>query len=238
MIYIIEHSQLMYNIRKLELNTMNIIILGPPGSGKGTQAEILSKQLAIPHISMGNILRKEVEANSELGQKVAKIMKDGNLVDDDTIMAITVKVLRDPECSNGFILDGVPRSLVQAEAIKDNDIRINHVIELACSDEDIITRITNRRVHPASGRVYNILSSPPKVANTDDVTGEDLIQREDDREETVRNRLDSYKQITSPLHDYYATIAKNDDVSYHKVDSNSTPSELAEHIEQLLNVQN
>lgn len=212
---------------------MKIIILGPPGSGKGTQAEILSKHLAIPHISTGDILRQEVKAGSELGQKVTQIMAAGDLVDDETIMAITIKALN--AASNGFILDGVPRSIGQADALHENGVKIEHVLELYCPDETIIERITNRWIHPASGRVYNLLSNPPQTPGKDDETGEPLIQRDDDQEETVRNRLTNYHSTTAPLLKYYQDLAAGTEyLSYHRIESNASPQELAEQITNLL----
>lgn len=214
---------------------MNIILLGPPGSGKGTQAEILSNDLGIAHISTGDILRREIEAQTELGQKVAATMQKGDLVDDDTILTLTIKTLNSPECAKGFILDGVPRSLAQAQGLNDNNIQIKHIIDLLCSDEEIITRITNRRVHPASGRVYNLVSNPPKVADKDDETGEDLVQRDDDREETVMKRLQNYNEITAPLKDYYKAVAQEDvAVKYHQIESNQQPQQVTEDIKRAL----
>ncbi|MBE8182339.1 MAG: nucleoside monophosphate kinase [Candidatus Portiera sp.] len=214
---------------------MNIILLGPPGSGKGTQAEILSNDLGIAHISTGNILRQEIEEQTDLGKLVARTMQAGDLVDDETILAVTIKTLKSPEYSKGFILDGVPRSLAQAQGLKNNNIEINHVIDMLCSDEEVIQRITNRRVHPASGRIYNTLSNPPRVTDKDDETGEDLVQRDDDKEETVRKRLQNYNEITSPLKDYYREMANNDPlIKYHQLDADKSPQSIAEYIKHLL----
>ncbi len=214
---------------------MKIILLGPPGSGKGTQAEILSADLGISHISTGNILRKEIEEQTELGKTVAQIMQQGGLVDDEVILTLTIKTILSPEYSKGFILDGVPRSIAQAQGLADNDIQIDHIIEIVCSDEETVQRITNRRVHPASGRVYNIISNPPQVPGKDNETGEDLVQRDDDQEEIVRTRLENYREITSPLKAYYSEIAAKDPaVKYHELASNKTPQQLAAEIKVLL----
>ena len=214
---------------------MNIIILGPPGSGKGTQAEIISNQLGIPHISTGDILRNEIEKATEIGQKVASIMKGGNLVDDETIISITIKALKSDKCAKGFILDGMPRSLAQAEALKANNIHIDNIIELVCEDDKIVERIASRRVHPGSGRVYNLIYNPPEKEDKDDLTGEDLVQREDDKEEVVRNRLQNYAKTTSPLLQFYKDMAERDsNISYNKLSSVQEASVLAQEIIELL----
>ena len=214
---------------------MRIILLGPPGCGKGTQAEIISKRFNIPQISTGNILREEVNNKSELGMKVAATMAKGDLVDDDTIISIIVKTLKSPECANGFILDGVPRSVPQADSLREHGIAVDHILEFKCSDEAIIERITNRRVHLASGRVYNTLFNPPKEENKDDVTGEELVQRADDNEETVRSRLDAYQKTTSPLIKYYQDLAKQDGgVAYHEIDAQADAGEITDKLLGLL----
>ena len=214
---------------------MNITFLGPPGSGKGTQAIILSKQLGIPHISTGDILRNEVEKNTDFGKKVSEIMKRGELISDDIIAEIISKKLQKDECAKGFILDGVPRSLGQAHALKDNGIQFNHILELYCEDEDIVNRLSNRRVHPASGRTYNLISNPPKTAGKDDITGEDLVQREDDLAETIYERLKNYKTITAPLCKYYQELAqKNDVVHYHRINGSLSPDDITVIIKGLI----
>ena len=214
---------------------MNIILLGPPGSGKGTQADVLSNDLGIAHISTGDILRRETEAQTELGKAVAATMQKGDLVDDETILTLTIKTLKSPETSKGFILDGVPRSLAQAEGLDKHNIEIHHIVDLLCSDEEIIKRITNRRVHPASGRVYNLASNPPKEPNKDDESGEDLVQRDDDKEATVLKRLQNYNEITSPLKDFYKKVAENDaTVKYHQIESNQAPQQVTQDIKRAL----
>lgn len=214
---------------------MNIILLGPPGSGKGTQAEILSSDLGIAHISTGNILRQEIEEQTDLGKAVAMTMQKGDLVDDEAILTLTIKTLKLPQYSKGFILDGVPRSVAQAQGLENHKISINHIIDLLCNDDEVVQRITNRRVHPASGRIYNLISNPPQVTDKDDETGEDLVQRDDDREETLRKRLQNYQEITAPLKNYYLQLAENDSsIKYHQLEANKSPQQIAQDIQRLL----
>lgn len=212
---------------------MRLIFLGAPGSGKGTQAKYITERYQIPQISTGDMLRAAVKAGTELGQRVKSIMDSGALVSDDIIIALVEERIAQPDCKNGFLLDGFPRTIVQADALKAANIDIDHVIELTVDDEELITRITGRRTHPASGRVYHTIYNPPKVENIDDVTGEPLIQRDDDKEETVRKRLEVYQQQTRPLIDYYSTWAQGGDAkapAYHRVAGSGEVDAIAQRI--------
>jgi adenylate kinase len=186
---------------------MRVILLGAPGAGKGTQAGFITKKFGIPQISTGDMLRAAVKAGTELGLKAKSVMDSGGLVSDDLIIALVKERIAQPDCANGFLFDGFPRTIPQAEAMQEAGVKIDNVIEIAVDDEDIVKRIAGRRVHPASGRVYHTEYSPPKVAGKDDETGEDLIQREDDREETVRHRLSVYHSQTKPLVEFYKKLS-------------------------------
>jgi len=186
---------------------MRIILLGAPGAGKGTQAGFITKKYNIPQISTGDMLRAAVKAESPLGLQVKNVMETGGLVSDDIIIALIKERILADDCANGFLFDGFPRTIPQAEALLEAGIEIDHVIEIAVEDEEIVSRIAGRRMHPASGRTYHIEHNPPKVAGKDDETGEDLIQREDDKEETVRHRLSVYHSQTKPLIAFYQDLA-------------------------------
>ncbi len=182
---------------------MRLMLLGGPGAGKGTQALRLTKHFNIPQISTGDMLRAAILAGSELGLSAKKIMDSGQLVSDDIIIGLVKERLQQDDCRNGFLLDGFPRTIPQAQALKDAEINIDYVIEIAVDDDVIVERISGRRIHPASGRVYHVHSHPPKNKDRDDETNEPLILRDDDREEIVRKRLDVYHEQTEPLVDYY-----------------------------------
>ncbi|MGM0953686.1 MAG: adenylate kinase [Pseudomonadota bacterium] len=182
---------------------MRIIMLGAPGAGKGTQAQFITERFAIPQISTGEMLRAAIKAGSALGKQVKEVMASGGLVSDDIIIALIEERIQQPDCKNGFLLDGFPRTIPQAEALKDNGIAIDYVVEIAVDDEEIVSRLSGRRVHEDSGRIYHLKYDPPKVEGKDDQTGEPLAQREDDREETVRKRLQVYHEQTAPLVDFY-----------------------------------
>lgn len=186
---------------------MRVILLGAPGAGKGTQAGFITKKFAIPQISTGDMLRAAVKAESPLGLKVKNVMATGGLVSDDIIIDLIKERIQADDCANGFLFDGFPRTIPQAEALRDAGVEIDHVIEIAVEDEEIVSRIAGRRMHPASGRTYHVEHNPPKVAGKDDETGEDLIQREDDKEETVRHRLSVYHSQTKPLVAFYQDLA-------------------------------
>ena len=186
---------------------MRLILLGAPGAGKGTQAQFICEKFAIPQISTGDMLRAAVKAGTDLGIADKKIMDSGGLVSDDIIIGLVKDRLTQPDCSKGYLFDGFPRTIPQAQAMKDAGVPIDYVLEIDVPFDAIIDRMSGRRVHPASGRTYHIKFNPPKVTGKDDVTGEDLIQRDDDKEETVRKRLQVYDDQTRPLVDYYSSWA-------------------------------
>jgi adenylate kinase len=183
---------------------MHIILLGGPGSGKGTQAQFITEKYRIPQISTGDMLRAAVREGSPLGVEAKKVMDAGGLVSDDIILGLIKERITHDDCANGFLLDGFPRTIVQAEGLKKMGVVIDTVIEIDVSDEQIVSRMAGRRVHMQSGRSYHVLFNPPKVDGVDDLTGDALIQRDDDKEETVRKRLAVYHEQTQPLVDYYA----------------------------------
>lgn len=182
---------------------MRVILLGAPGAGKGTQAKLVMEQLGIPQISTGDMLRAAVAAGTPLGLQVKDIMASGGLVSDDLIIALVKDRIAQPDCAKGFLFDGFPRTIPQAEAMMRENVQIDRVIEIDVPDEDIVARLSGRRVHEASGRVYHVEHNPPRTPGVDDVTGEPLIQRPDDTEETVRKRLQLYHEQTKPLVDFY-----------------------------------
>ena len=186
---------------------MRLILLGAPGAGKGTQAAFVCQKFAIPQISTGDMLRAAVKAGTELGLAAKKVMDSGGLVSDDIIIGLVKERITQPDCANGFLFDGFPRTIPQADAMKSAGVKLDLVLEIDVPDEAIIERMSGRRVHVASGRSYHLKFNPPKVAGKDDVTGEDLILRVDDAEETVRNRLAVYKSQTRPLVEYYSKWA-------------------------------
>ena len=187
---------------------MRIILLGAPGAGKGTQAQYITEKLGIPQISTGDMLRAAVKAGTPLGRQVAEVMNSGALVTDDIIIALVRERIAEPDCKNGFLLDGFPRTIPQAEAMVEAGINIDAVINIDVEDEEIVKRLSGRRVHPASGRVYHVSHQPPREPGKDDETGEPLVQRDDDREETVRKRLRVYHEQTSPLLGFYQKLEK------------------------------
>ncbi len=190
---------------------MNIILLGPPGAGKGTQATNVCEQYNIPQISTGDMLRAAVKAGTPLGLEAKKVMDAGGLVSDDIIIGLVKERIQEDDCKNGFLFDGFPRTIAQAEALKTDGVKIDYVVEIQVPDEDIISRMSGRRAHLASGRTYHIVYNPPKVEGIDDVTSEELVQRADDAEETVRSRLGVYHEQTQPLVNYYKAWMREDD---------------------------
>lgn len=190
---------------------MRLILLGPPGAGKGTQAAFIKEKFGIPQISTGDMLRAAVKAGTPLGVAAKKVMDAGGLVSDDLIIGLVKDRLTQPDCASGYLFDGFPRTIPQADAMKDAGVAIDYVLEIDVPDADIIERMSGRRVHVASGRTYHVRFNPPKVAGRDDATGEELIQRDDDREETVRKRLEVYHSQTRPLVDYYSGWAATGD---------------------------
>lgn len=188
---------------------MRLILLGAPGAGKGTQASFIKEKFGIPQISTGDMLRAAVKAGTPLGLAARKVMDSGGLVSDDIIIGLVKDRLREPDCAQGYLFDGFPRTVPQADAMKDADVAIDYVIEIDVPDSAIIERMSGRWVHPASGRTYHVKFNPPKVPGKDDLTGEDLIQREDDLEETVKKRLEVYHDQTEVLLNYYGDWAKS-----------------------------
>ncbi|MEQ3693809.1 MAG: adenylate kinase [Alcanivorax sp.] len=185
---------------------MRVILLGAPGAGKGTQAQFICEKFAIPQISTGDMLRAAVKAGSELGLKVKEIMETGGLVSDEIIIDLVKERIQQDDCANGFLFDGFPRTIPQAEAMLEAGVDIDYVIEIDVADDEIVKRLSGRRVHPGSGRIYHILFNQPKIEGKDDETGEDLIQRADDEEETVRKRLAIYHDQTAPLVSFYKKL--------------------------------
>jgi len=215
---------------------MRIILLGAPGAGKGTQAQFIKEALGIPQVSTGDMLRQAMAEGTELGLKAKKIMESGGLVPDDLMIALVEERLKKIDCKNGFLLDGFPRTLPQAEALT-KDVGIDCVIEIKVNHEEIIKRLSGRRVHPGSGRVYHHSFHPPKVEGLDDLTGEALIQRDDDKEETVRHRLNVYQTLTHPLVSYYKELSKNKGLKkYIEVDGMREVSEVKQEIFRALGV--
>jgi|SRR5688572_11686231 adenylate kinase len=190
---------------------MRLILLGPPGAGKGTQAAFICKKFSIPQISTGDMLRAAVKAGTPLGLAAKKVIDAGQLVSDDIIVALVKERLRQPDCARGYLFDGFPRTIPQAEAMKAAQVPIDAVLEIDVPDEEIVARMSGRRVHPPSGRTYHVRFNPPRHEGHDDVTGEPLVQREDDREETVKKRLEVYRAQTRPLVDYYRNWAATGD---------------------------
>ena len=188
---------------------MRIILLGPPGAGKGTQAQLICKRYNIPQISTGDMLRAAIREGTELGLKAKSVMESGGLVSDELIIGLVKERIAQPDCENGCIFDGFPRTIPQAEALETAGISIDHVIEIDVPDEEIVQRLSGRRQHPASGRIYHLIYNPPKVEGKDDETGEDLVQREDDKEETIRDRLATYHNQTEALVGFYQDLAKS-----------------------------
>ncbi len=188
---------------------MRLILLGPPGAGKGTQAAFITEKFGIPQISTGDMLRAAVKAQTPLGMEAKKIMDAGGLVSDDIIIGLVKDRLQQDDCRHGYLFDGFPRTIPQADALKHASIPLDFVVEIVVPEENIIERISGRRVHPASGRSYHITFHPPKTPDVDDITGDPLVQRDDDREETVRKRLAVYREQTRPLVDYYSDWARS-----------------------------
>ena len=186
---------------------MRAILLGAPGAGKGTQAQYITEKYGIPQISTGDMLRASVKAKTELGLQVEQVMASGGLVTDDIIIALVKERIQEPDCANGFLFDGFPRTIPQAQAMIDESVEIDVVLEIDVPDDEIVKRVGGRRVHLNSGRIYHVEFNPPKVEGKDDETGEDLIQRDDDKEGTVRNRLAVYHEQTEPLVNFYTELS-------------------------------
>ena len=213
---------------------MNLIILGPPGAGKGTQAAFIASEQNIPHISTGDMLREAIKNGTELGLKAKAVMDAGNLVSDELIIELVKERISQDDCKNGFIFDGFPRTIPQAEALQENNVDINGVIELVVADEEIIKRMSGRRIHLASGRTYHVDFNPPKKSGLDDETGEELIIRKDDEPETVKDRLKVYWTQTQPLIEYYSNFKNASDFKYLTVDGTLTVEEIKNNIKDFL----
>ena len=208
---------------------MRLILLGAPGAGKGTQAAFICQKFGIPQISTGDMLRAAVKAGTELGVEAKKVMDAGGLVSDDIIIGLVKERIAQPDCAKGFLFDGFPRTIPQADAMKAAGVKLDFVLEIDVPDAAIIERMSGRRVHVGSGRTYHTKFNPPKVAGKDDVTGEDLIQRDDDKEETVKKRLEVYQAQTRPLVDYYSTWAASGDTQapqYRRIEGIGTVDEI------------
>jgi len=210
---------------------MRIILLGAPGAGKGTQAQFLTKKYNIPQISTGDMLRAAIKAGSELGKMAKEAMDAGKLVTDEIIIGLVKDRIAQDDCKNGYLLDGFPRTLAQADAVTNAGIKIDAVIEIDVPDEEIVKRMSGRRAHLASGRTYHILYNPPKVEGKDDITGEDLVQRDDDKEDVVLDRLKVYHEQTEPLIGYYKEqAAKNPEIKYIRVDGTADIADVEKEI--------
>jgi adenylate kinase len=197
---------------------MRLILLGAPGAGKGTQAKFISEKYGIPQISTGDMLRAAVKAKTELGLQAKAVMDAGGLVSDDVIIGLVKNRITESDCAKGFLFDGFPRTIPQAQAMVNAGVTIDHVVEIAVDDEEIVARLSGRRVHPGSGRIYHVLFNQPKQEGVDDETGEPLVQRDDDSEATVRNRLKVYHEQTSPLINFYQNMEGEKAPEYHRVE--------------------
>lgn len=216
---------------------MRMILLGGPGAGKGTQANYIKEKFNIPQISTGDMLRAAVKAGTPLGIEAKKIMDAGGLVSDEIILGLVKERIQEADCANGFLFDGFPRTIPQAEAMKADGVDIDYIVEIVVDDDEIIKRMSGRRVHLASGRTYHVVYNPPKVEGKDDETGEDLIQRDDDQEETVKKRLDVYHEQTEPLVEYYSTWAESGDdraPKYVRIDGIGKVDEIRDQIFEAL----
>ena len=208
---------------------MRLILLGPPGAGKGTQAGFITKQYGIPQISTGDMLRAAIKAGTPLALSVKQVIDAGHLVSDDIIVRLVRERLSEPDCTNGYLFDGFPRTIPQAEAMKAGRVPIDHVLEIDVPEAEIVLRMSGRRVHPASGRSYHVQFNPPRQEGRDDLTGEPLVQRADDSEDTVRKRLEVYRRQTQPLVDYYTRWAATGDTGaprYHRISGLGSVEEI------------
>lgn len=210
---------------------MRLILLGGPGAGKGTQADFICEKYAIPKISTGDMLRAAVAAGSALGTAAKEIMDSGGLVSDEIILGLVAERIKDADCRNGFLFDGFPRTIPQADGLLESGVSVDRVIEIAVDDEEIVKRMSGRRVHPGSGRTYHLIFNPPRVPDVDDETGEALVQRDDDKEETVRERLRVYHEQTEPLVSYYqSAAAKDPTLKFARVNGVGSVDEIKERI--------
>ncbi|MFT4712950.1 MAG: adenylate kinase [Candidatus Azotimanducaceae bacterium] len=218
---------------------MKMILLGAPGVGKGTQAKLVMEKFGIPQISTGDMLREAIQAGSPLGIKVKAVLESGALVTDGIIIDLVKERIQQPDCKKGFLFDGFPRTIPQAQALVDENIVIDSVIEIKVPEEEIVQRLSGRRVHPGSGRIYHVLFDPPKIEDKDDETGEPLIQRDDDTEETVHERLKVYAEQTEPLVAFYRTISSESGstLSYNAIDGLGSTDDISKKVFAILNDQ-
>ncbi|CAL1329039.1 adenylate kinase [Candidatus Providencia siddallii] len=214
---------------------MRIILLGAPGTGKGTQASFISKKYNIPHISTGNILRSVIKSGNKLGLYINDLMNNGKLINDDLVISLIKNRIKENDCCNGFLFDGFPRTIFQANAMKEAFIKIDYIFELIVSDEIIINRIIGRRTHVSSGRIYHIIFNPPKNVNKDDITGEELVVRDDDQENIIRKRLIEYHKLTIPLIGYFQNEDKKGNLKFFKIDSSRGIFEINNELLKILN---
>lgn len=205
---------------------MRLILLGAPGAGKGTQAQFITEKYGIPQISTGDMLRAAVKAQSELGMQAKQVMDAGGLVSDDIIIGLVKERIQRDDCASGFLFDGFPRTIPQAEAMVEAGVNIDHVVEIDVADEEIVKRLSGRRVHPGSGRIYHVQHNPPQREGLDDETGEPLVQRDDDQEDTVRNRLEIYHSQTSPLIAFYQGMSGDNAPAYHRVSGSGSVDDI------------
>ena len=213
---------------------MKIILLGPPGAGKGTQAEIICKNFSIPHISTGDMLREAIANETKIGKQAKEIMDAGNLVPDNVIISLVKERIENDDCKNGYLFDGFPRTIPQADALENQEIFMDIVLELTIEDKLIINRMSGRRIHQPTGRSYHLEFNPPKEDGIDDFTGEQLIQREDDKPETVKNRLEVYREQTNPLIVYYRSKSVQTDLKYIEIDGSRAMDEVSSQIKTAL----
>lgn len=213
---------------------MRLILLGAPGAGKGTQAQFICEKFSIPQISTGDMLRAAVKAGTELGLLAKEVMASGGLVSDDLIIGLVKERIQEDDCQNGFLFDGFPRTIPQAEAMVDAGVDIDHVLEIAVADEEIVARLSGRRVHASSGRIYHVEHNPPRQEGLDDETGEPLVQREDDLEATVRKRLEVYHSQTAPLIQFYSELEGANAPVYHRVEGSGGVDKIREKVIQAL----
>jgi len=213
---------------------MKIILLGPPGAGKGTQAEIICKNFSIPHISTGDMLREAIANETTIGKQAKEIMDAGNLVPDKVIISLVKERIENDDCKNGYLFDGFPRTIPQADALENQEIFMDIVLELTIEDKLIINRMSGRRIHQPTGRSYHLEFNPPKEDGIDDFTGERLIQREDDKPETVKNRLEVYREQTNPLIVYYRSKSVQTDLKYIEIDGSRAMDEVSSQIKTAL----
>ena len=213
---------------------MKIILLGPPGAGKGTQAEIICKNFSIPHISTGDMLREAIANETIIGKQAKEIMDAGNLVPDNVIISLVKERIENDDCKNGYLFDGFPRTIPQADALENQEIFMDIVLELTIEDKLIINRMSGRRIHQPTGRSYHLEFNPPKEDGIDDFTGERLIQREDDKPETVKNRLEVYREQTNPLIVYYRSKSVQTDLKYIEIDGSRAMDEVSSQIKTAL----